>query len=351
MLYDITQELFSCKVYPGDPAPRREVLQSIEAGAVCNLTALSLCAHNGTHVDAPFHFIPGGQTIDALGLEPFVGRCWLARHEGDVTAADAARMLDKARRAGAGERLLIAGAATVTEAGAAVFAQGGLKLLGNESQTFGPEDAPAAVHRLLLGAGLALLEGIVLAALPEGRYFLNAAPLNLAGGDGAPCRAWLLDGCAVRPIEARDDRRVGEIIRACLHEYDAPEDGCALADPDLDSFSRVYAPAGRAYWVAEDETGAVMGGVGIAPLDGVDGVCELQKMYCLPAFRGSGAAHRLLETALSFAARHYRRCYLETFANMVEAQKFYEKHGFTRMDEPLGDTGHFRCDVRYCKEL
>jgi len=192
MLYDITQELFSCQVFPGDPAPEREVLQSMEKGDVCNLSALSLCAHNGTHVDAPFHFIPGGKTIDALGLEPFVGRCWLARHTGDVSAADAVRMLEAARQAGAGERLLIAGQATVIEESAAVFAESGLKLIGNESQTFGPPDAPMAVHRILLGAGLVLLEGIVLAGVPEGRYFLNAAPLNLADCDGSPCRAWLL---------------------------------------------------------------------------------------------------------------------------------------------------------------
>ena len=66
MIYDISQELFSCRVFPGDPAPERKRLLSLEDGAICNLSALSLCAHNGTHVDAPFHFIPYGRTIDEL---------------------------------------------------------------------------------------------------------------------------------------------------------------------------------------------------------------------------------------------------------------------------------------------
>lgn len=103
-------------------------------------------------------------------------------------AADARRMLRDASE----KRLLIAGPATVTAEAARVFAAAKLLLLGNESQTVGPEDAPREVHLLLLGAGTALLEGLVLGGVPEGRYLLNAAPLNLAGCDGSPCRAWLM---------------------------------------------------------------------------------------------------------------------------------------------------------------
>ena len=188
MIYDISQELFSCRVYPGDPAPEKRTLLSFEAGQVCNLSALSLCAHNGTHVDAPFHFIQNGLTIDELGLTPFVGPCRVFRHSGDVTAADAERMLARADA----ERILIAGPAAVTAEAARLFAAAKLRLLGNESQTVGPEDTPMEVHLLLLGAGVVLLEGLVLDGVPEGRYLLNAAPLNLGGCDGAPCRAWLM---------------------------------------------------------------------------------------------------------------------------------------------------------------
>ena len=190
MIYDISQEVFSCAVYPGDPKPEREILRSTADGAVYNLTAFSMCAHNGTHIDAPFHFLGEGKTVEELGLEPFVGPCFVARHEGDVTAADARAML---QRAGSPERLLIAGPATVTVEAAEVFAGSGLRLLGNESQSVGPEDAPMAVHVALLRREIALLEGVVLTGSPEGRYFLNAAPLNLAGADGAPCRAWLME--------------------------------------------------------------------------------------------------------------------------------------------------------------
>ena len=65
-IYDISQEVFSCAVYPGDPSPRREVLSSTAEGAVCNLTAFSMCAHNGTHIDAPFHFVPEGKTVGLI---------------------------------------------------------------------------------------------------------------------------------------------------------------------------------------------------------------------------------------------------------------------------------------------
>ena len=193
MIYDITQELFSCVVYPGDPAPVRTVLADMEKGDIINLTAFSMCAHNGTHLDAPAHFIRDGKTVDELDPSAYLGDCYVARHEGDVTAADAAAILQKASVLHAADRILIAGKATVTEAAALVFAEAGVKLLGNESQTVGPETAPMKVHLILLGADVVLLEGVVLKNIPEGKYFLTAAPLNLGGCEGSPCRAMLMD--------------------------------------------------------------------------------------------------------------------------------------------------------------
>ena len=188
-LFDISQEVFSCNVYPGDPAPEKAPKQRIADGAHCNLTAFSMCAHNGTHIDAPFR---DGKTVDQIPLDHFTGDCFLVRHEGDVSAEDAAAILRRAIDAGASQRILIAGKATVTEGAARIFASAGLLLLGNESQTVGPESGPMQVHLILLGAEVVLLEGIVLKDIPEGKYFLNAAPLNLGGIDGAPCRAWLM---------------------------------------------------------------------------------------------------------------------------------------------------------------
>lgn len=192
MIIDISQEVFGCNVFPGDPQPQRKTPLLVSRGDVCNLTELSMCAHNGTHVDAPYHFLDDGRTIDQMGLEPYVGACWVARHEGDVTAADAERIMKNAAAAGADKRVLIAGKAVVTTPAARVFAEKGLFLLGNESQTVGPENAPKEVHLILLGAGMTLLEGVVLDGVDEGKYFLSAAPLNLGGSDGAPCRAYLI---------------------------------------------------------------------------------------------------------------------------------------------------------------
>ena len=74
-----------------------------------------------------------------------------------------------------------------------VFASSGVLLLGNESQTIGPENEPMAVHLALLSADVVLLEGIRLTEVSGGSYFLSALPLNLSGADGAPCRAFLID--------------------------------------------------------------------------------------------------------------------------------------------------------------
>lgn len=192
-IYDISQEVFSCRVFPGNPAPERHVIRSMADGERNNLTAFSMCAHNGTHIDAPIHFIRDGKAVDRMDLDIFVGDCYVARHEGDVMAADAEEIL---RKGGGAERILIAGEAAVTAEAAEVFAASGIRLLGNESQTVGPKHGPMQVHLILLGREIALLEGVVLDGVPEGRYFLSAAPINLGGADGAPCRAYLVEtGC------------------------------------------------------------------------------------------------------------------------------------------------------------
>ena len=188
-IYDISQEIFSCKVYPGDPAPEKQTLSAMGKGDLYNLTAFSMCAHNGTHIDAPFHFLEDGKTVEQIDLDTFVGDCYVTRHCGNVTASAAAAILEKAEGV---QRILIAGHATVTVEAAQVFADSGICLLGNESQTVGPENAPMQVHKILLGNDVALLEGVVLTGIEEGRYFLSAAPLCLSGADGAPCRAYLI---------------------------------------------------------------------------------------------------------------------------------------------------------------
>lgn len=193
-IYDISQEILGCQVYPGDPMPKKKVLSSMEKGDLYNLTAFSMCAHNGTHIDAPFHFTKDGKTVDLIDLDTFIGMAYVAEHNGIVSADDATEMLEKAKKqnSDAAKRILIKGEAEVSAEAAKVFAESNILLLGNESQTVGPENAPMEVHLILLGTGVVLLEGIRLAEVSEGVYFLNAAPLNLSGSDGSPCRAVLI---------------------------------------------------------------------------------------------------------------------------------------------------------------
>ncbi len=193
-IYDISQEVFGCQVYPGDPTPKKRVISSMEKGNLYNLTAFSMCAHNGTHIDAPFHFIKDGKTVDSVSLDTFIGMAYVAEYNGIVSADDATEILEKAKKQNSevAKRILIKGDAEVSAEAAKVFAESNILLLGNESQTVGPENAPMEVHLILLGAGAVLLEGIRLAEVSEGVYFLNAAPLNLSGADGSPCRAILI---------------------------------------------------------------------------------------------------------------------------------------------------------------
>ncbi|MBQ8217848.1 MAG: cyclase family protein [Oscillospiraceae bacterium] len=193
-IYDISQEVFSCQVYPDDPMPEKNMLKSMEKGEVYNLTTFSMCAHNGTHVDAPFHFFEDGKTVDEICLEAFVGMAYVAEHHGIVTGDDAVEITKKAKiqNPEAAKRILIKGDAEVSLEAAKVFASSDILLLGNEPQTIGPQNAPMAVHLVLLGADVILLEGIRLSEVSEGVYFLNAAPLNLSGADGSPCRAVLI---------------------------------------------------------------------------------------------------------------------------------------------------------------
>ena len=193
-IYDISQEVFGCQVYPGDPTPKKRVISSMEKGDLYNLTAFSMCAHNGTHIDAPFHFIKDGKTVDSVSLDTFIGMAYVAEHNGIVSADDATEILEKAKKQNSevAKRILIKGDAEVSAEAAKVFAESNILLLGNESQTVGPENAPMEVHLILLGAGAVLLEVIRLAEVSEGVYFLNAAPLNLSGADGSPCRAILI---------------------------------------------------------------------------------------------------------------------------------------------------------------
>lgn len=156
----------------------------------------------------------------------------------------------------------------------------------------------------------------------------------------------------IRSIEARDDGAVAAIIRAVMPEFGAGGAGFAIHDAEVAAMSSAYAGAGHAYYVVE-AGGTVLGGGGVAPLAGGDGdTCELRKMYFLPALRGRGAGHAMIEHCLATARDlGYRRCYLETLTGMDAAQALYLAHGFARIPEALGATGHHGCNRFYLRSL
>lgn len=188
-IYDISQELTGCEVYPGDRVPEKELVSDMTKGDLYNLTNISLCAHNGTHIDAPFHFLESGNAVNDIPLQKFVGPCVVVYHDGEFTGHHAMELI----KDNSVKRILIGGNATVTASAAKVFADNEIYLLGNESQTVGPEQSPMEVHKILLSKDVVLLEGIRLSGVKPGEYFLFAAPINIAGSDGAPCRAVLVN--------------------------------------------------------------------------------------------------------------------------------------------------------------
>lgn len=156
----------------------------------------------------------------------------------------------------------------------------------------------------------------------------------------------------IRPITPADDAAIASVIRSVMPEFGASGPGFAINDPEVGAMHAAYARPRAAYFVVERD-GKVMGGGGIAPLEGGDpDVCELRKMYFLPAARGKGLGRTVAQEILAFAkAAGYRRVYLETMTRMEDARRLYEKLGFRRSSTPQGHTGHFGCDAWYEKDL
>ena len=154
----------------------------------------------------------------------------------------------------------------------------------------------------------------------------------------------------LREIQEKDNKQVEHVIRTCLLEFGGNREGLAWCDPYLGRFSEVYSTDNSKYFVVEDN-GRILGGCGIGPVERLNDTCELQKMYCLKELRGTHFTHDLLDASLEFAKQHYKKCYLETLSNMVAANKFYKKYGFTKLDKPIGNTGHYACDAWYIKNL
>jgi len=156
----------------------------------------------------------------------------------------------------------------------------------------------------------------------------------------------------IREISKADNKQIAQVIRDVLVEFGAPKVGTAYEDVSLDDMAKTYNRERSAYFVIERE-GKILGGAGVAPLVGLEEhICELQKMYFLTEVRGIGLGEELMKKCLeNVRAFGYKKCYLETLPYMDAARKLYTKVGFETLDKPMGNTGHYSCNVWMIKEL
>ncbi|MEO6314608.1 MAG: GNAT family N-acetyltransferase [Chitinophagaceae bacterium] len=156
----------------------------------------------------------------------------------------------------------------------------------------------------------------------------------------------------IRLIQPSDDRALATIIKNSLAEFGANKPGTAFFDPTTDALFQLFQQAGSFYFVAE-KANELLGGAGIFPSAGLpEGVCELVKMYLHPAARSKGLGRLLIHQCLERAAlAGYKKVYLETMPELGKAVSVYEKFGFTYLKGPMGNTGHFGCDIWMIKTL
>jgi arylformamidase len=207
-IYDISLPISeSLAVWPGDPGIRITQPSHLDRGDAATVTRLDMGAHTGTHVDAPAHFIPGGSGVDALDLDVLVGPARVVHAlEGDVLSTEVLgglqipsgteRVLFRTRnseRWARGAREFAEDFVAITEGGARWLVERGVRLVGIDYLSVGPFSAPAPTHRVLLRAGVILLEGLNLSGVAAGVYQLVCLPLRILGAEGAPARAILMD--------------------------------------------------------------------------------------------------------------------------------------------------------------
>ena len=156
----------------------------------------------------------------------------------------------------------------------------------------------------------------------------------------------------IRQIKSEDNPEVKKIVQEVLVEFGVPKIGTAYEDKSLENMYTEYDKPGHIYFVLEED-GKIIGGAGIAPLaKGNEEICELQKMYFLPVARNRGIGSQMMEKCLSEAKEMgYTQCYLETMPYMHSARKLYSRSGFTNLEKPMGDTGHYNCQTWMIKKL
>lgn len=205
--YDISLTISpDMPVWPGDPGVVLERVSKIEEGANSNVTRMAISAHTGTHVDAPFHFLPEGKPVERLVLKVLTGRAYvLGLEKADlITAAvlenseippRTRRLLIKTRNSQywkQEDKAFQTDFVGISADGAEFLVKRGVKLVGVDYLSVAPYKQSRPTHEILLKAGVVIVEGLDLSEVSQGRYSLFCLPLKLAGSDGAPARAILI---------------------------------------------------------------------------------------------------------------------------------------------------------------
>jgi putative acetyltransferase len=160
------------------------------------------------------------------------------------------------------------------------------------------------------------------------------------------------DVITIRPIEPQDNQSLAEIIRAALTEFGANKPGTVSFDPTTDALFELFRTSKSFYYVAL-RNNIIVGGCGIFPTANLpEGTCELVKLYIHKSARGTGTGKKLMEQSLEWAKNNgYSQVYLESMPELSKAVSIYEKQGFTKLGNPLGNSGHDGCDIWMLKTL
>jgi len=206
--YDLTLTISpDIPVWPGDPSVDLQRVSKLEDGANANVSHITMGVHTGTHVDAPFHFFENGQTVEDMPLSTLMGRAYVV-HLKDSIELITAEVLDDADIPPRTKRVLLRTSnsgywakgnlpfqenfVAIDEGGADYMVKRGVKLVGVDYLSVAPFKNSAPTHKILLGAGVVVVEGLNLSMVSQGRYNFYCLPLKLAGSDGAPARAILV---------------------------------------------------------------------------------------------------------------------------------------------------------------
>lgn len=189
-IIDISREVLSCPVFPGDPVASLEMVKTIGDDCQYNLGKINMCLHNGTHMDAPLHFLSDEKDITEIPHEAFFGPCVVV--EANVEMITGAFVEEYFPRNA--KRILVksGGKAVFHETAASAIAQMGCYLVGTDGMTVEPEGSDGRTHRMFLMDNIALLENLDLSNVKKGDYFLSAAPIKIKGAEAAPVRAFLV---------------------------------------------------------------------------------------------------------------------------------------------------------------